>query len=92
MMQVIQQVVNYTLNLSVDVFNEMGATGVDDLIEQAIQRMQQEQRMLASQPTAWLGYNAFNYALTRSKSSLSISERYQLDETMFHQFAALAYQ
>ena len=38
----------------------------------------------------WLAYNAVNYALFNIKTSLSINDRFKLDESAFHKMAELA--
>ena len=55
------------------------------LTKQALERMQVEERQLQSEPTMWLLYNAFNYSLMNSRACLSLSDRYSLDEKVFHE-------
>jgi hypothetical protein len=37
----------------------------------------------------WLVYNAINYSLLNSRSSLTITDRYEWDEKALHHLAAL---
>ncbi|WP_353718998.1 hypothetical protein [Dyadobacter sp. 676] len=60
------------------------------LARQALERLRIEQRLLGAAPSYWLMYNAVNYALFNARSSLTLNDRYKLDEKVFHQFAALA--
>ena len=55
------------------------------LVKQAQERMKVEERILKSEPTMWLLYNAFNYSLMNSRVSLSLSDRYAMDEKVFHE-------
>lgn len=61
------------------------------LIKQARERLRLEERLLNSPPSCWLLYNAVNYALFTARSSLTLNDRYRLDERVFHHLAALAY-
>ncbi|MBO0936409.1 hypothetical protein J2I47_07595 [Fibrella sp. HMF5335] len=61
------------------------------LIKQARERLRLEERMLNSPPSCWLLYNAVNYALFTARSSLTLNDRYRLDERVFHHLAAQAY-
>lgn len=54
------------------------------LVTDALERMEHEERLLDSAPTAWLLYNGINHALFNSETSLNISARYQYDERAFH--------
>ncbi|MDQ6477966.1 hypothetical protein [Dyadobacter sp. LHD-138] len=58
------------------------------LAKQAQERLRLEERLLGSQPSYWLMYNAVNYALFNARSSLTLNDRYRLDERVFHQLAA----
>lgn len=61
------------------------------LIKQARERLRLEERLLNSAPSCWLIYNAVNYALFTARSSLTLNDRYRLDERVFHHLAAQAY-
>lgn len=61
------------------------------LIKQAHERLRLEERLLSSPPSCWLIYNAVNYALFTARSSLTLNDRYRLDERVFHHLAAQAY-
>ena len=61
------------------------------LAKQARERLRLEQRLLGCDPTYWLMYNAVNYALFTARSSLTLNDRYRLDERVFHQLAARAF-
>lgn len=61
------------------------------LIKQARERLRLEERLLKAAPSCWLLYNAVNYALFTARSSLTLNDRYRLDERVFHQLAAQAY-
>ncbi len=61
------------------------------LIKQARERLRLEERMLQSSASCWLLYNAVNYALFTARSSLTLNDRYRLDERVFHHLAAQAY-
>ena len=61
------------------------------LARQARERLRIEQSLLGVTPSYWLMYNAGNYALFNARSSLTLNDRYKLDEKVFHQFAALAF-
>ncbi|GHB86883.1 hypothetical protein [Persicitalea jodogahamensis] len=58
------------------------------LAKQARERLRLEERLLGSEPSYWLLYNAVNYALFTARSSLTFNDRYRLDERVFHQLAA----
>jgi hypothetical protein len=60
------------------------------LARTALERLRKEERELEIPATLWLGYNAVNYALFNNRSSLTINDRYRLDETAFHHLAAVA--
>ncbi|GAB3543972.1 hypothetical protein [Spirosoma fluminis] len=59
------------------------------LAKQASERLRLEERLLNTPGSYWLLYNAVNYALFTSRSSLTLNDRYRLDERVFHQLAAL---
>jgi hypothetical protein len=54
------------------------------LARQALERLRKEERLLRVKPNLWLVYNAINYALFNSRSSLTINDRYRLDESALH--------
>jgi hypothetical protein len=56
----------------------------------ALERLRKEEKLLQTGPTLWLVYNAINYSLLNSRSSLSICDRYELDKKALHHLAALA--
>jgi len=60
------------------------------LARQAQDRLRLEQRLLGEKASYWLIYNAVNYALFTARSSLTLNDRYKLDERVFHQLAGLA--
>jgi hypothetical protein len=57
------------------------------LAKQAFERLKFEQRMLGADANYWLMYNAVNHALFNARSSLTLNDRYKLDEQVFHQLA-----
>ncbi|CAG5074707.1 hypothetical protein DYBT9623_05395 [Dyadobacter sp. CECT 9623] len=57
------------------------------LAKQAHERLRLEERMLGTDTSYWLIYNAVNYALFNARSSLTLNDRYKLDEKVFHQLA-----
>ena len=61
------------------------------LIKQARERLRLEERMLNVPASYWLLYNAVNYALFTGRSSLTLNDRYRLDERVFHHLAAHAF-
>ena len=60
------------------------------LARNAMDRLADEVKLLETPANLWLAYNAVNYALFNSRSSLSINDRFRLDEAAFHQLATLA--
>ena len=58
------------------------------LAKLARERLRLEERMLKANLSYWLLYNAVNYALFTARSSLTLNDRYRLDEQVFHQLAA----
>jgi hypothetical protein len=60
------------------------------LARNAMDRLAEEMKLLDTSANLWLAYNAVNHALFNSRSSLSISDRFRLDEAAFHQLATLA--
>lgn len=56
----------------------------------ALERLLHEETLLQTNANMWLAYNAANYALFNSKSSLAINDRFRQDEQLFHHFAELA--
>jgi hypothetical protein len=61
------------------------------LAKQARDRLRLEERLLDTSASYWLLYNAVNYALFTSRSSLTLNDRYRLDERVFHQLASQVY-
>jgi hypothetical protein len=61
------------------------------LAKQAQERLRLEERMLGAFPSYWLMYNAVNHALFNARSSLTLNDRYKLDERVFHQLAATSF-
>ena len=61
------------------------------LAKQASERFRFEQRLLGTGASYWLMYNAVNHALFNARSSLTLNDRYKLDERVFHQLAASAF-
>jgi hypothetical protein len=67
-------------------------TGIPkQLAKIAMERLRKEEKMLKTEPTLWLVYNAINYSLLNSRSSLTIGDRYELDKKALHHLAALAF-
>ena len=60
------------------------------LARDAMERMAYEEKQLGSGTNLWLAYNAVNHALFNSKTSLSINDRFKIDEATFHKMAELA--
>jgi len=58
------------------------------LAKQAHERLRLEERLLGADPSYWLLYNAVNYALFNARSSLTLNDRFKLDERVFHHLAA----
>ena len=61
------------------------------LAKQAYERLRFEQRLLGIDASYWLMYNAVNHALFNARSSLTLNDRYKLDEKVFHQLAASSF-
>jgi len=61
------------------------------LAKQAQERLRLEERILGASPSYWLMYNAVNHALFNARSSLTLNDRYKLDERVFHQLAASSF-
>jgi hypothetical protein len=59
------------------------------LARQAAERLRKEEKLLRTESNLWLVYNAINYSLLNSRSSLSITDRYEWDEKALHHLAAL---
>jgi hypothetical protein len=60
-------------------------TGIPKMLaKQAQDRLRKEEKLLGVKPNLWLVYNAVNYALFNSRSSLTINDRYRLDESALH--------
>jgi len=91
-----------TANLTTEVYAHLTRTGVPlsdetllkslpipvQLAKQARERLRLEERLLEAEPSYWLLYNAVNYSLFTARSSLTLNDRYRLDERVFHQLAA----
>ncbi len=60
------------------------------LARTALERLEKEERELETPANLWLAYNAVNFALFNSRSSLTINDRYRTDETAFHHLATLS--
>jgi hypothetical protein len=58
------------------------------LAKQALDRLRKEEKLLGVKPNLWLVYNAINYALFNSRSSLTINDRYKMDESALHHLSA----
>lgn len=58
------------------------------IAKQSLERMRLEERMLNLSASAWLMYNAINYTLFNARSSLTLQDRFRLDEKVFHLLAA----
>lgn len=56
----------------------------------ALERLAYEETLLQTDANLWLAYNAANFALFNSRSSLAINDRFRQDEQLFHHFAGLA--
>jgi hypothetical protein len=59
------------------------------LARQAVERLRKEEKLLRVESNLWLVYNAINYSLLNSRSSLTITDRYEWDEKALHHLAAL---
>jgi len=59
------------------------------LAKVAMERLRKEEKLLKTEPTLWLVYNAINYSLLNSRSSLTIGDRFELDEKSLHHLASL---
>jgi hypothetical protein len=59
------------------------------LARQAVERLRKEEKLLRTDSNLWLVYNAINYSLLNSRSSLTITDRYEWDEKALHHLAAL---
>ena len=59
------------------------------LARQALERLRKEDKLLRTESNLWLVYNAINYSLLNSRSSLTITDRYEWDEKALHHLAAL---
>lgn len=69
----------------------IGEVGLPKMLARtALERLEKEERALETPANLWLVYNAVNYALFNSRSSLTINDRYRTDETAFHHLAALS--
>lgn len=70
----------------VDVFKKLPIPV--QLAKQAYERLRLEERVLGAPMSYWLVYNAVNHVLFTTRSSLTLNDRYKLDERVFHQLAA----
>ncbi|KAA0993458.1 hypothetical protein [Dyadobacter aurulentus] len=61
------------------------------LAKQAQERLRLEERLLGTSTSYWLIYNAVNHALFNARSSLTLNDRYKLDERVFHQLATQSF-
>lgn len=61
------------------------------LAKRAKERLRLEERILETPLTYWLLYNAVNYALFTARSSLTLNDRYRMDEQVFHRLAAYSF-
>jgi hypothetical protein len=61
------------------------------MAKQAYERLRYEQRLLGIDASYWLMYNAVNHALFNARSSLTLNDRFKLDERVFHHLAASAF-
>jgi hypothetical protein len=61
------------------------------LAKQAYERLRYEQRLLGIDASYWLMYNAVNHALFNARSSLTLNDRFKLDERVFHHLAASSF-
>lgn len=69
----------------------IGEVGLPKMLARtALERLGKEERELETPANLWLVYNAVNYALFNSRSSLTINDRYRTDETAFHHLATLS--
>jgi hypothetical protein len=74
-----------------DLASVIAESGVPKMLARnAMDRLAEEMKLLETPANLWLAYNAVNYALFNSRSSLSINDRFRLDEAAFHQLATLA--
>jgi hypothetical protein len=74
-----------------DVAKVMVEAGLPKMLARtAMERLRKEERELNTPANLWLAYNAVNYALFNSRSSLTINDRFRLDEAAFHQLATLS--
>ncbi|GAA4418786.1 hypothetical protein GCM10023187_52530 [Nibrella viscosa] len=102
--QTIRAFLTHEGSLTAQVYERLAQTSLEDhrvetvlaatklpkmLAKLALERMQYEERLLKSEPTLWLVYNAVNYALHQGDSSLTISERFKADEAALHRLVAL---
>jgi hypothetical protein len=59
------------------------------LAREAEARLRQEEKELKTDRNMWLLYNAINYALFNSRTSLNINDRYLMDEKALHHLTTL---
>ncbi|MFD1470228.1 hypothetical protein ACFQ48_18520 [Hymenobacter caeli] len=104
LLSVFQAFSQQSSSLTVEVYRQMAQVAAPDdaakviaevglpkmLARTALERLRKEERELETPANLWLAYNAVNYALFNSRSSLTINDRYRLDETAFHHLATLS--
>ncbi|MDF7815562.1 MULTISPECIES: hypothetical protein [Hymenobacter] len=102
--QAFQQFVQQRHSLTTEVYKQLSRQAVTGdreklfadtklpkkLASAALERLAYEETLLQTDANLWLAYNAANYALFNSKSSLAINDRFRQDEHLFHHFAELA--
>jgi hypothetical protein len=94
----LQNFLNQPSSLTTQVYNRLANNQVSEnlgqiiedtqlpkmLTRQALDRLRKEEKLLGVKPNLWLVYNAINYALFNSRSSLTINDRYKMDESALH--------
>lgn len=102
--QAFQQFVQQRHSLTTEVYKQLSRKAVTGdreklfadtklpkkLATAALERLAHEEELLQTEANLWLAYNAANFALFNSKSSLAINDRFRQDEQLFHHFAELA--
>lgn len=74
-----------------DTVKLIGEVGLPKMLAKAaLDRLRLEEKQLDTPANLWLTYNAVNFALFNTASSLTINDRFRLDEAAFHQMATLA--
>ncbi len=102
--KVVAQFLEQETSLTLDIYKKMVQQRVDKqqaeqllidarlpkmLARQAMTRMGEEERLLDSESNVWLLYNAINYTLFTAQAAMSINDRFQQDEAVFHDLAEL---